>query len=207
MFERFTTAAREVVVAARTEAESMNHRFIGTEHLLLAMLDERSGIAYRVLHGAGLDRAAVRDRVRQATAPPPGALTAEDAAALRTIGIDLDAVLARLEESFGPEAARPPAVTGRGDGRGLLFRRRRGGPPGGRLGGFAGPPFSGRAKKVIGLALREAIHLKHNYIGTEHLLLGLIREGDGPAAKIITDAGVDLPDLRSRTLALLDEAA
>ena len=61
-------------------------------------------------------------------------------------------------------------------------------------------PFTQRAKKVLELSLREALQLRHNYIGTEHILLGLIREGDGPAAQALADAGVDLPDLRRRVL-------
>jgi ATP-dependent Clp protease ATP-binding subunit ClpA len=193
MLERFTTQARETVLRAREERRQLRHPFIGTEHLLLAMLSEDAGIAYAVLHEAGVDAATVRAEVRRLVGTSPGMLGDEDAAALRTIGIDLDAVLARIEESFGPDALDPPVAP---PGRGLLGRRRRGG---GRL--------SSRAKKVLELSLREALRLKHNFIGTEHILLGLIREGDGLAAKILTEAGVDLADLRRATEARLRHAA
>ncbi|GAA3094955.1 hypothetical protein GCM10020001_008590 [Nonomuraea salmonea] len=67
-------------------------------------------------------------------------------------------------------------------------------PPGGHI------PFTPRAKKVLELSLREALQLRHNYIGTEHILLGLIREGEGPAAQALADAGADLTDVRQRVL-------
>jgi ATP-dependent Clp protease ATP-binding subunit ClpA len=60
---------------------------------------------------------------------------------------------------------------------------------------------------VLELSLREALHLKHSYIGTEHILLGLIREGNGLAAKVLTDAGLNLDDLRTHVLDALDRAA
>src|SRR5438270_192963 len=122
-----------------------------------------------------------------------GALGDADAEALRAIGIDLPAVLAKLEEAFGPGALDPPCPEPR---RGLLRRRRPSAPSAGtRI------PFVPRAKKVLELALRESLALGHNYIGSEHLLLGLIREGEGMAARILTEAGVSLDDLRARTIA------
>jgi ATP-dependent Clp protease ATP-binding subunit ClpA len=193
MFERFTVQGREVVVRARHEARQCCHAHIGTEHLLLAMLSEDSGVAYTVLREAGLDGPRVRADVQRLVGAPPKILDDEDAAALQTIGIDLDAVVARIEESFGPDALRPPAPTPRHE---LL-----------RFGQRTGPGFTPRAKKVIELSLREAIRLHHNYIGTEHLLLGLLRDGNGLAAKILTEAGVALGDLRAATLAQLGEAA
>ncbi len=66
--------------------------------------------------------------------------------------------------------------------------------PGGHI------PFTPRAKKVLELSLREALQLRHNYIGTEHILLGLIREGEGLAAQALADAGADLADVRQRVL-------
>jgi len=196
MFERFTDQARHVVKQARAEAEGLGHRYIGTEHLLLAMLHPDSGLAYTGLSGAGL----TRDRVRAAVEKEigQGGLGDADAEALRSIGIDLPAVRAKLEELFGPGALDPPVPEPR---RGLLRRRRPQGPPG------HGVPFVPRSKKVLELSLREAIRLKHNYIGSEHILLGLIREGEGLAAKILVDLGVSLEDLRSRTVAALDQAA
>ena len=68
-------------------------------------------------------------------------------------------------------------------------------------------PFSPRARKVLELALREAVHLRHRQIGAEHLLLGLIREGNGLAALVLTEAGLDLAELRRRTISSLDQAA
>jgi ATP-dependent Clp protease ATP-binding subunit ClpA len=193
MLERFTVQARETVLRAREERRQLRHPHIGTEHLLLGMLSEDAGIAYAVLREAGVDAPAVRAEVRRLVGTTPGGLGEEEAAALRTIGIDLDAVLARIEESFGPDALDPPPAL---PARGLLGRRRR---PAGRL--------SPRARKVLELSLREALRLKHNYVGTEHILLGLIREGEGLAAKILTESGVDLADLRRATEARLRHAA
>src|SRR5438046_638884 len=110
----------------------------------------------------------------------------EIADALRTVGIDLDAVLARIEESFGPGALDVPPQPGRQWGR---------------------IPFTKRARKVLGLAVREAVHLRHHYIGTEHILLGLIREGDGLAAKVLVDGGYHLGGLRTAALTALRRAA
>jgi len=195
MFERFTDRARAVVVRAKAEARELRHPVVGTEHLLLAMLSDEGSLAYAVLHDAGVDAESVRAEVRRVVGTSPTLLGEEDAAALRTIGIDLDTVLARIEETFGPDALDTLPAPPR---RGLLGRRKRGG---------AGGRFAPRAKKVLELSLREALRLKHNYIGTEHILLGLIREGEGLAAKILTEAGVDLADLRRATEARLRHAA
>ncbi|GHJ46778.1 hypothetical protein Cs7R123_41200 [Catellatospora sp. TT07R-123] len=190
MLERFTTAARSTVLAARAEARQLGHPQIGTEHLLLAMLHPDAGTAYDVLSAAGLDHARVTAAVTRlvGTVQPFGPA---DTAALEAIGIDLEAVRARLEETFGPGALDPaPPPPRRG-----LFGRRRAEPRTGR--------FGPRAKVVLELALREALRLRHNHIGTEHLLLGIIREEKGLAAKVITDAGIDLRDLRRDTEAAI----
>jgi ATP-dependent Clp protease ATP-binding subunit ClpA len=179
MFERFSKGAREVVQCARDEREALGHRFIGTEHLLLGLLDERGGGAYTVLHRAGLSRDQVRAEVRRLSSPAP--LGEADAEALRTIGIDLDEVRARVEETFGEGALEPPSDQHRGpDGR-----------------------FSRRAKKVLELSLREAIVLHHRAIGPEHILLGLLREGEGLALKVMHEAGLPLDKLRAQVLAEL----
>jgi hypothetical protein len=111
-------------------------------------------------------------------------------AALEAIGIDLNAVRAKLEESFGPGALEPEVQPAR---YGLFGRK------------VSGGRFTRRSKKVLELSLREALRLKHNFggadqartvIGTEHLLLGLIREGEGLAAKIMVDAGIPFEPLR-----------
>ena len=196
MFERFTDGARALVRLADEEAASLGHRYLGTEHLLLAMLHEETGTAYRVLTDAGLVRARVRadieDRLRGT------ALGEADAEALQSIGIDLPAVRAKIEELFGPGALDPPQPAQRR--RGLLGRRRPPAEPCRRA-------FTGRAKKVLELSLREAVRLGHSSIGSEHVLLGLLREGEGLAAKALTDAGLSLDDLRARTIAALDQAA
>jgi ATP-dependent Clp protease ATP-binding subunit ClpA len=183
-----------VVVRAQEECRDLRHRHIGTEHLLLALLKEDGGIASGVLRGAGVRRDRVRADVDRLLGRPQKILTDADADALRTIGIDLDAVLARIEEAYGPAALDAPCKPAR---RGL-FRRR-------RVRNHI--PFTPRAKKVLELSLREALHLGHSYIGTEHILLGLIREGNGLAAQILTEAGVDLADLRREVLAALGKAA
>ncbi len=200
MFERFTEQARSVVVGAQEQARAMRHPYIGTEHLLLALLDPAAGAPASLLRGAGLDAATARAAVQRHLAVPRPAFTDEDAEALRTIGIDLQAVLSRLEETLGSEALAVPAAAGRR--RGLLRRR---GHDGARPKGHLA--FSGRAKKVLGLALREAVALRHDHIGSEHVLLGLIREGDGLAALVLTEAGVDLDALRAATVQSLDKAA
>jgi ATP-dependent Clp protease ATP-binding subunit ClpA len=191
-FERFTEPARAVVVGARAEAQELGHQYIGTEHLLLALLAEQAGAASQVLRDAGLERPTVRAAIERAVGSPAQPLTDEDASALRTIGIDLDAVVRRIEESFGARALEsvslPPGRRGRSR-RGLDRR------------------FTRRAKKVLELSLREAVHLHDRGIGTEHILLGLIREGEGLAAKVMTDAGVSLDALRVATLDALGKAA
>jgi ATP-dependent Clp protease ATP-binding subunit ClpC len=97
------------------------------------------------------------------------------AKALESLGIGLDAVRQQVEE-----------IIGRGQHA-----------PSGHI------PFTPRAKKVLELALREAIQLGHNYIGTEHILLGLIREGDGVAAQVLVRLGADLNRTRQRVIEVL----
>lgn len=196
MFERFTTAARETVIRARQEARELGPGPIGTQHLLLALTSPDAGVAHDVLAAAGLDARRVRAEIlRLVDAPAQGRILGEeDAAALRAIGIDLDAVLARIEESFGPDALRPPVPTPK---RETLWGGSRRGDQ----------RFTPRARKVMGLTLREAIRLQDRQLGTEHLLLGLIREGDGLAARILVDNGVVLEDLRAAVLSRRARAA
>jgi ATP-dependent Clp protease ATP-binding subunit ClpA len=200
MFERFTTAARSVVAQSQEDARRLRHRYIGTEHLLLALASQDSG-AGAVLHAEGLTAQGIEDAMVRLLGSRSGSLGADDAAALRSIGIDLDEVIARIEENFGPVplAAPPPRPR-----RWFPLRRQRP-ATGGRQGGHL--PFAGRSKKVLELSLREALRLGHRWIGTEHILLGLIREGEGLAAKIIVEAGVDLDELRHRTETALRSAA
>jgi ATP-dependent Clp protease ATP-binding subunit ClpA len=194
MFERFTAQARTVVHDARRESRDLGHYWIGTEHLLLALLAPHSGIPAGVLGDAGLTAERVRADV-SSNLSDDRLLDRQDAEALESIGIDLEAVRAKIEENFGPGALCPAPRTRRG-----LFRRRSTARPSyGR--------FTARSKKVLELSLREALRLHHNYIGSEHILLGLIREGEGLAAKIICDAGISLDELRRRTLDSLAQAA
>lgn len=201
MFERFTTQARGVVIDARHEARELHHPTIGTEHLLLALLHETNGQPYAVLTEAGLTapdvRASIARLIAKGAERDSSVLGDDDAAALEAIGIDLDAIRAKIEESFGPGALDPPPPA-RSPG---LFRRKNSAAAGGRT------PFSGRAKKVLELSLREAIALRHNRIGSEHILLGLIREGRGLAAQVMVEAGIDLVDVRQSTIASLNQAA
>ncbi|BCB82147.1 Clp protease N-terminal domain-containing protein [Phytohabitans flavus] len=201
MFERFTDRARDVVKGAQVEARELHHRYIGTEHILLALLGESGGLAATVLRDAGVLPEQVGADVRAAIGSRRDPLGAADAEALRSIGIDLDAVREEVEKTFGEGALEPPPAfppLRRG-----LFRRVR--PPVTPSPGHI--PFSPRAKKVLELSLREALHLKHKHIGTEHILLGLIREGDGLAAMVLTNAGLRLEDLRRHVLDAMDRAA
>jgi ATP-dependent Clp protease ATP-binding subunit ClpA len=203
MFERFTEAARAVVVQAQSEARDLQHGFVGTEHLLLALLADETGTVAAALRGRGIDRVRVRDAVIKRVGPGPAGTDplpeadGEDAAALKAIGIDLNAVRRAIEENFGPGALRLPSAP-EPKRRGLLRR-------------FAGSgrvPFSNRAKKVLELSLREAIRLKHNFIAPEHIMLGILREGRGLAALVLADAGTDMTRLRADlTRALQDKAA
>jgi ATP-dependent Clp protease ATP-binding subunit ClpA len=199
MFERFTTDARAVVIGAREEAGRLRHRAVGTEHLLLAMLADPRG-AGGLLGAVGVTRARVEAELTRLVGGKgaPRGPNAEDAAALRAIGIDIDEVRARLEENFGPVSLDPPPEAPR---RGFFTRRREDAPVSGHI------PFSPRAKKALELSLREAVRLKHRHIAAEHILLGVLREGEGLAAQILVTLGVDFRDLRRRTEAALRAAA
>lgn len=164
MFERFTAAARLAVVQAQDEARQLRHPRIGTEHLLLGVLSEPTMPASQVLARIGLDHDRARRLVVELGRPQP----ALDAAALDTLGIDLGEVRRRVEASFGPGALDDPV--------GGLRRHLR---------------FSPRAKKVLELSLRECIRRHDGSIGTEHLVLGILREGQGLAAAILAQATVD----------------
>src|SRR5881409_969760 len=142
MFERFTDRARRVVVLAQEEARMLNHNYIGTEHILLGLINEGEGVA---------------------------------AKALESLGISLEAVRQQVEEIIGQGQQAPSGHI----------------------------PFTPRAKKVLELSLREALQLGHNYIGTEHILLGLIREGEGVAAQVLQKLGADLNRVRQQVIQLL----
>ncbi len=192
MFERFTHSARQVVVLAQTEARSLRHNHIGTEHLLLGLLGETEGLAARVLNELGVDRDDIHKGVVDYVGAGP--INQPDAVALDTIGIDLDAVRRRVDEAFGPDALeRTRAARTRAERRrGFLGRRNR------RSCGEGHIPFTPRAKKTLELSLREALALGHGYIGTEHILLGLLREGQGLAALLLSRADIKFDVVRRR---------
>lgn len=173
MFERFTKAAREIVINAQEQARNLGHGRIGTEHLLLALLAAHDRGPSQVLGELGLAYEQARSRIR-------GYVGSDDldADALGVLGIDLGAVREKVEEVFGPGALDRPAGTRK--------------PIGSHI------PFSPRAKKALELSLREAIRLKHNYISEGHILLGVLREGEGLAMKVIAETGITPDAIRSR---------
>jgi ATP-dependent Clp protease ATP-binding subunit ClpA len=185
MFERFTQDAREIVLGAVEEARRLRHPRVGTEHLLLGMLTRPHSGAYAVLHAAGLEHDRVRAEVTKIVGGSGRILTDDDAEALKAIGIDLDAVLANVEKSLGPDSWTTPPPEHEKKG---IFRRPQ-----------RSTRFGPRARKTLELSLREAIRLDQRRIGSEHILLGLIREGEGLAAQVIVGAGVSLADLREST--------
>ena len=145
MFERFTDRARRVVVLAQEEARRLDHNYIGTEHLLLGLLKEGTGVG---------------------------------ASALGSLGLSLDAVRSQIEDTIGTGEVTPPGNI----------------------------PFTPRTKKVLELSLREARRLGHDYIGTEHILLGIIREGEGVAAQVLGKLDVGLDEARQAVLQRLGTA-
>jgi ATP-dependent Clp protease ATP-binding subunit ClpC len=146
MFERFTAKARRSIVLAQEEARILDHNYIGTEHILLGLINEAQGIAPRVL---------------------------------TQFGLTLEGTRAEVTAIVG--AGKQPT-------------------PGGHI------PFTPRAKKVLELSLREALSLHHNYIGTEHILLGLIREENGVAAQVLREHA-DLLQIRTAVLDMLEGTA
>jgi ATP-dependent Clp protease ATP-binding subunit ClpA len=166
MFERFTEKARAVVVLAQQEARGRGDDRIDTGHVLRALVAVPDNLAVAVLEAFSVrsaDVGADLDARRSAADAP-------DATALAALGIDLDEVRRRVEEAFGPGALD------------RARRRRRA-----RWGGHV--PFARDAKKALALALREAVAMRHNYIGTEHILLGLLH-GGGAAHDVLTARGV-----------------
>src|SRR5436309_4340973 len=137
----FTDRVRKVLQLAREEAARLHHEYVGTEHILLALIREGEGVA---------------------------------AAVLTNLNVDLEEITTRIKETVkqGKAAAR------------------------------AGPdlPYTSRAKKVLEFAMSEARELHHAYVGTEHLLLGVLREEKGIGAQVLRDAGVTLEAARSEVL-------
>ena len=172
MFERFTDRARHVVVIAQEVARDRNAQHIRTEHLLLALYRVPDNLALTVLAAHSVAQADVEADLDR----PVGPSVAE---ALATLGIDLDEVRRQVEEAFGP---------------GALDRTRAARGKEGWWGGHI--PFEPASKKVLELALREAIRLGHNYIGCEHILLGLLHTETGAAHDVLVARGVRLDSAR-----------
>jgi ATP-dependent Clp protease ATP-binding subunit ClpC len=140
----FTPRAQQVLTLSRKEAERFHHNYIGTEHLLLGLINLGQGVAVNVLQKMGLDLQTVRTAVEK-------------------------------QVGTGPESK-----------------------PSGNI------PYTPRVKKVLALAGKEAKGLSHSYVGTEHLLLGLLREGEGVAARVLKSLDVDIERCRNEILSELD---
>jgi ATP-dependent Clp protease ATP-binding subunit ClpA len=188
MFERFSRSARVAVVLAQEEARELNSDEIRPEHMLVGVLQSAGRDLSGVLGGYGLTPGVIRDRLASGGRLDEESFEA-DAEALRSIGIDLRAVRDAVARTFGPDAF-DNALPNSG-------RRRR------RRGHI---PFTKPAKKVLELALREALAHKDNWIGCEHIVLGILRGGDKFTLGLITEH-VDTTQLRAAVIGLLDEAA
>jgi hypothetical protein len=146
MFQRFTNKARRTVVLAQEEAQALRHDHVGTEHLLLGLLRESTGVA---------------------------------ATALTSLGVSLDEARARVADGGTEEPGMP--------GRTTTDRH---------------IPFTPQAKRTLEVALRESLQLGHDCIGTEHILLGLVREPGSRAAAILSELGADQAAITHRVLEL-----
>lgn len=189
MFERFSANARTVVVLAQEESRRLHHTSIGTEHLLLGLLGVPDDPAVALLGEQGLDLPVGRLAVQRLHRSPGPEL---DAAALDTIGIDLDAVRAKVESVFGAGA-----LSGSVSPAGRRWFGSGGRMPSGHI------PFTPDAKKSLEFALREARALENHGILPGHLLLGLFRAEDTPAARLLRGHGFDLAALRESVQAVV----
>jgi ATP-dependent Clp protease ATP-binding subunit ClpA len=169
VFERFTRNARTAVVAAQTEARRLGERKVGPEHLMLGVLGMSEDPVVRIVAASGVDLAAAR----QAVADAHGI----DTDALRSIGIDFEAVRRTVEAEFGSGAF---SRAGRPDG-----------PWSGHI------PFTRDAKDALKLALRAAITLGHRSIEPGHLILGIARTGENPASALFAACGITESDLET----------
>lgn len=142
MNDRLTERARKVLYLAREEAFKLGHPYIGTEHILLGLLREGQGIAYKVLENLGIKYSDVSRAV--------------------------ELLMGRYQHVGVKEINYTP-----------------------------------RGKKVLEISFEEAHLMEHNYVGTEHLLLGLIKEGEGVAAQILRSAGADMGRVQQSVLQLL----
>ena len=217
MFERFTERARQVVVLAQDEARTLRHNHIGTEHLLLGLMREEPGVAARVLHESGLELHAVRDQVRtvvgevDALSPgpipfTPGAKAALEAGLRESLDVGHNFIgtehilLGMLRE---PEPQLAAVLNGAGANIADLVARTEQALPGRSIVEIA-PDIVGFerltefARSAIVLAQDEARALNHNYVGTEHILLGLLGEEHGGAARALDGVGISLEAARDQ---------
>ncbi|MPZ60290.1 MAG: Clp protease [Propionibacteriales bacterium] len=198
MFERFTREAREVAVRAQTEARALGHNYVGAEHLFLAALTQPDAPGVTAVTRRGISAASFRRTAIHEVLGGPVSPT--DSEALRTLGIDLDEVRRRVEASFGPGALDiSPGQIRRSS---LPWRRNR------CTDGLTGHiPFTPRAKRALERAFREAQALQDNYIGVEHVLLGLLDPEGNVAVEVLRRLGVEPDALRDDVLTELGRAA
>ncbi len=196
MFERFTDDARQAVAIAQAEARSLRHTHLGTEHVLLGLASVDGSASARILRGFGMNPRQLRGSILRIVGGGQDGVLGLDAEALGSLGIDLDQVRERIEETFGPGALDQPVRRHRSTRR-----------CGGSLEPYGHLPITPRAKKVLELALREARHLGHGAIGTEHLLLGIVREGDGVAARLLAEMGASRERVRAAVIEDLSRRA
>jgi ATP-dependent Clp protease ATP-binding subunit ClpA len=158
MLERFTRNARDVVLRAHEVTRRSGAAEVSPSHVFEAVVEADGVLAVHVLEDLGAPRDKVRRVVRGLAGHRPGALSEDDAEALRLLGIDLDEVMRRIDHDLGGQ--EEVAALGPGQVR------------------HSRPRFAKASKKVLELSLREAIRLGDGFIGTEHILLGLVRAGD-----------------------------
>lgn len=192
MFERFSRSARTAIVLAQEDARELRAPRIEVEHVLLGLLAQGEPELKTLLEEAGLThREVLKTLGQQAKGQPLGA---EDAEALRSIGIDLDAVRESLEATFGEDALE----------RAVPEERSRFGR--GRDRNWGHIPFTRDAKKVLELGLREALARKDRSIESGHLLLGILRAPNATTTRILGGSKA-IDALRPKVHALLDRAA
>jgi ATP-dependent Clp protease ATP-binding subunit ClpA len=228
MFERFTADARTVVIHAQQHARRLGHRYIGCEHLLLA-LAATDAPAGGVLREHGVTPARVEEEVvRRVGLGAAAALFADlDRDALASIGVDLDAVRARIEASVSQESltragqAVQCGLRRRGRGRPVAllhrWRRRRRAqrvlaasaavpsappPATGRYRASGAPlvghlPFTPGAKRILEMSLREAVARDDRHIGVEHIALSLLTTTNGPVPPILNALAATAASLRA----------
>jgi ATP-dependent Clp protease ATP-binding subunit ClpA len=179
MFQRFTDRSRRTLVIAQKEAADLGH-FIGTDHVLLALAIEGEGVAATALARLGLTTAPIRTALVERR---PSRSPVSPESALASIGVDATRVRAEAERRFGEGALRMPDAEA--------------------------PQFTAEAKAALEQALREALELSHDYIGTEHLLLGIIGRDDeeGAAVELLAAMGADRSAVRAEVLGILTGVA